>query len=499
MFLFLFTSFVALVLGCVIYWNVTLYFNYRKLKHLKGVSQYFFMPFRVPIIAPYVYFGGSKQLNETMNRFGDEETKTLRVSAVNGNSVQFCDPKLLKEIYVTKAGHFNKPEIAYTMFNVFGENILSALETETWKKHHKICAPAFSSKSLEYMCKVSSDAIDLLMETRWTKDKAFNLDLGDFSDATLDVLGKAGFGIDFSIFSEDEDGKKFRTALEQVITKGIIINRFLGSFPIVKKYVSQWTGVEQAVTTISSKLDQIIDQKESDYLTNDCESSDLLSNLVGANAQEQDLLSREELKSNAFIFAAAGHETTSTTLQWTAYELGKHPEIQQKAIEEVDTLLGKRAPTYADFPNMHYIHSIILECLRKNPPVSAIVKQVKKDVTVGKFFLPKDTRVITNIYSTNLNDKVWEEPLAFKPERFMQDRHKIQQDFTFVPFSMGLRKCIGYNFAQMEAVMMVARILQSYEFKLLNDESKKEDTVYPIPGITQRPGNLRVQLVPRSN
>ncbi|KAL9643365.1 hypothetical protein ABK040_014818 [Willaertia magna] len=113
------------------------------------------------------------------------------------------------------------------------------------------------------------------------------------------------------------------------------------------------------------------------------EDNDLLSLLVEANAQEGGLLTQQEIKSNAAIFALAGHETTSTLLQWTTYQLSKHPEMQKKAREELDrVLIDKRRPTYEDYGNLNYINAIIAETLRYHPPVGAVIKTAKKDVKI---------------------------------------------------------------------------------------------------------------------
>ncbi|KAL9653414.1 hypothetical protein ABK040_002050 [Willaertia magna] len=486
-----------------------IYKNYLKLKHIPGTWQVAFTPFKIPIISNHVYLGDQQTRDSLAQKYGDPETGTLRLTVYYGNSVSFSDPKLLKEIFTSKGSYFDKPWFVYEGFNIFGVNILSALDNETWKKHHKVCAPAFSIKNLEHVCETAVNSMDLLIERKWKvelknkKEEGFLMDLGDYSDVTLDVLGKAGFGIDLSIFTEDPEGRKFRIALETFVSLGVIVRRFLFEYPLLLNITEQVLGLSKKNQLVSDRLDEIINKRQEELKKGDgMDHNDLLSLLVEANNQEKGLLTQQEIKSNAAIFALAGHETTSTLLQWLTYELAKHPEVQAKARREIDQVLkNKRAPTYDDIGKLNYIDAIILEGLRQHPPVPSIFKVAKKDVQIGKFKLPKDTLIALLIYSVNRSEKLWENPTAFNPDRFIDPevRQKIQHDFTWIPFSMGSRKCIGFQFALFEAIMMLARILQFYEFHLLNDESKEEDKIHEVTFVTVRPGNLRVLVKERQD
>ena len=134
----------------------------------------------------------------------------------------------------------------------------------------------------------------------------------------IDVLGKAGFGLDFSIFDEKSDeGKIFRRSLEKMFTLGVIAKRFIGLNPLLSwafPFVSKVTGVDDAVKVVSDKLDQIISERTKEVeskgieeiSTGGEERKDLLSVLVEANFIQKGVLSDAELKSDAYIFSLAG-------------------------------------------------------------------------------------------------------------------------------------------------------------------------------------------------
>ena len=117
----------------------------------------------------------------------------MRMTMMSKTTVHVSDHNMLREMLVTKAANFQKPKEAYETLNIFGESILTALNQESWKKHHKICSPGFSPRNLNYMCKVAVQTCDLMFE-RWNKqlesEKEMVLNVGNYSDITLDILGK---------------------------------------------------------------------------------------------------------------------------------------------------------------------------------------------------------------------------------------------------------------------------------------------------------------------
>jgi len=179
--------------------------------------------------------------------------------------------------------------------------------------------------------------------------------------------------------------------------------------------------------------------------------------------------------------------------------LSKHPEIQQKVYDEIERVLGGRAPTYDDVPSLTYTNAVIMETLRYHPPVINVFKHVcKKATKIGKFDIPKGTLVASLIYGAHHRNELWPNANKYDPERFMdaEFRESVQHDFTWIPFSAGNRKCIGYKFALLEACVILTKMIQSYQFTLLNDESV--DPVTEKPGVTSRPtDNLKLKVTKR--
>jgi len=338
---------IALVFASVMaFLLLSIYTNYSKVKHIPGSWQFFVTLKSIPFISPHLFFGAHKTMEKLSRTCGDEK-KTVRLSMLDRNVVSICDKDMLKELLVLKGANFTKSQKLYEVFNTFGVNILSALDSssETWKNHHRVSSGAFASKNLEFMSKVAANSVDLMRSTKWDLDMKKALERGerglvidsnsDFSDATLDVLGKAGFGIDLAIFDQTasdtvSEGRIFRRALEKMFTTGVIVKRFVGLNPLLfwaESFVANYTGLTQAVSIVSKKLDQIIDDRTRELERNSNsdmspaeeladERKDLLSVLVEANTLQKGLLTRDELKSDSYIFALAGHGKFNKILQF---------------------------------------------------------------------------------------------------------------------------------------------------------------------------------------
>jgi len=287
---------------------VKIYQNTRKTQ-IPGTWQFTFAPRRIPFIAPYLYLNTRADLKKAIEKYGDSETKILRVSLIDRNVVIVYDKDLLKEMYTKQQHNLVKPS-SMDMFDIFGPNILSAPSTEEWKKHHKACFQAFSLENLKLLCGEAVNSTDLLMK-RWdqqiqsSKDGSTMINPAkDYTSITLDVIGKVGFGMDFGVFSNSSEGNTFKTAVEQVIGKGVIIRRFLNGVPILYPLVMKCTGMDNYIATIDNVLERCIEERKKEFELNqdqdDFGKKDILSLLIKANLEDK-MLTNQELKSGKYL------------------------------------------------------------------------------------------------------------------------------------------------------------------------------------------------------
>jgi cytochrome P450 len=190
-------------------------------------------------------------------------------------------------------------------------------------------------------------------------------------------------------------------------------------------------------------------------------SDNLITLLIDAG------LSDDLVRDQLLTMLIAGHDTSTAMLTWALVQLAQHPDILDRARGEVDTQLQGAPPGWVHIPQLRYIDSIVKETLRLNPPIHTANRLAIRDIVFNGHRIEAGTRVLFSIYLTHRHPSWWPEPERFLPERFAPGGPG-QAAFTYVPFGGGDRICIGAAFAQLEAKLILARLLQQFEFKLLN-------------------------------
>jgi len=157
----------------------------------------------------------------------------------------------------------------------------------------------------------------------------------------------------------------------------------------------------------------------------------------------------------------AGTETTALTLAWALYLLSNHPEAAERVRQEGQSVIGDRDPTADDYAALQYTRSVIQETMRIYPPVWGLIRVASEpDMIGGKEIKPGD-RVVVFGYGAHHNPKFWDEPEAFRPERWM-DKTKKQVKYSYIPFGAGKRSCIGGAMSQVENTLALSILLRRF-------------------------------------
>lgn len=192
---------------------------------------------------------------------------------------------------------------------------------------------------------------------------------------------------------------------------------------------------------------------------------------------EKRKLSEDEMVSLCSEFLNAGTDTTSTALQWIMANLVKYPHVQDKIVEEIrDQVIGadrneeNKEIKEEDLQNLPYLKCVILEGLRRHPPGHFVLPHaVKEDVVFNGYLLPKNAVVNFMVADIGRDPRVWEDPLEFKPERFLKDEAfdiTGTKEIKMMPFGVGRRICPGYNLALVHLEYFVANLVWNFNWKI---------------------------------
>jgi len=196
------------------------------------------------------------------------------------------------------------------------------------------------------------------------------------------------------------------------------------------------------------------------------------------------------------LFFFAGHETSSTTLTSAIFFLGKYPEIQEKAYQEVQHALQLQQEQQLlpeTVKNLTYLTAILKETLRMNTPAPFFVSRVAtEDTEILGYHIPKGTVVAVNVIPAHMSQKYWENPKKFDPDRWITGNDKKN---TIFPFASGPRMCIASKFATLEMQVTTALLLLNFKWSLARSPEYKSKIV----AFTLRPvGGMPIYLEKRN-
>ncbi|KAK2176565.1 hypothetical protein NP493_655g00003 [Ridgeia piscesae] len=183
----------------------------------------------------------------------------------------------------------------------------------------------------------------------------------------------------------------------------------------------------------------------------------------------------------------AGTDTTSTTLLWGLLYLILYPEIQAKCRLEILQAIGQdRLPSMKDRDELPYMEAVILEIQRLGSIAPSAVPHVTSEsITFRGYDLPKNTLVRANLYQSHMDPEIWEDPVAFNPDRWLDENNMLKTNPAFMPFSVGRRMCLGDSLAKMEMFLFIATLLQRFDFRMLDAGSPP--STEGIQGLTRSP------------
>ena len=164
-----------------------------------------------------------------------------------------------------------------------------------------------------------------------------------------------------------------------------------------------------------------------------------------------------------------GSDTTSTTLEWAIAELIKNPVTMKRAQEEVRRVVGNKSKLEEnDVNQMDYLKCVIKETLRLHPAAPLLApRETTSRAKLRGYDIPEKTMVYVNVWAIHRDPELWENPEEFLPERFENSKVNFNgQDFQFIPFGSGRRKCPGMTFGLASAEYMLANLLYWFDWKL---------------------------------
>lgn len=406
----------------------------------------------------------------------------VRQRVLGERAVDVFDPELLRAVMVEHADALVRWERGPEVFEgLMGQSVL-VTEGAIWQRQRRMLMPAFAPRRVAGYAALMTEAAVAGLDR--VADGPVAMDVL-YSHLTMDAISRTLFSTPI--------GADTAAAAEavQVLSETALAEMF---WPVT---LPDWLPLpgKAAKRRAQRLLHGLLGEHIAARRASGEQKNDLLGMLLALRDEASGgALSPQEVYDQCMVSFQAGHETSATALLWWSWLLATHPEVQARARGEVDAVLAGRLPTAEDAGALPYLSATLKEAMRLYPPVAAVMtRRLTRAITLGGVTLPARTLVRVTPWLLHRDPRWWpDEPLAFKPGRFLDGApHEIPRG-AYIPFGLGPRVCLGQHFAVLEMTLIAALVLQRFTL------DPTADAPVPRMAVTLRPAApLRLRLTSR--
>jgi cytochrome P450 len=357
---------------------------------------------------------------------------TIRV-ANEPDWVMLTDPEDVRQVFTGDPQVLHAGEANAILRPMLGPRSVLLLDDAEHMAQRKLLLPPFhGERMLRY-----AELVRTIAEREvaaWPADAAVEA-RPRMQAITLEVIMRAIFGVEDPARLE-----RLRAALKRMLDWSTDPRRLLLIAALGPRRLESFPAFRAAMDPVRALIAEEIARGRSDPRLEGRE--DILALLLQATHEDGSPMTVEEIRDELITLLVAGHETTATALAWALERLARHPAAWLRLREEVAA--GKEA----------YLDAVVKETLRLRPVLPIVVRHLKAPMRIGGWDLPAGVSVVPCIYLVHRDPAVYPEPLAFRPERFIESPAGT---YTWIPFGGGVRRCLGATFAlfEMKTVLRV--------------------------------------------
>jgi len=408
------------------------------------------------------------------------EKPILADSGIMGPFVIINRPDAIRRVFLDNAANYPKDALQFEkLAPALGRGLLTS-DRDEWRFQRRTVAPLFQPSSVAAYLPVMIEAVAAML-TRWEAAAAEGrvIDAArEMTALTYDIISRTVFS------SEIETGADVMSA---AITRFFDTHGRIDLWDVFKlpgwlPRPSEWR-VRPATRVFRDEVRRLLERRRARQAAGQPVPNDLVSLLAAARDPETGAaLSEQTIHDNLVTFIGAGHETTANALGWTLFLLSEYPWAFDRMAQEVDAVLGSRAPTLEDVARLDVVRMTFEEAMRLYPPVPFLSREAAGPDRIGDLDIVPGTLIIVAPWLVHRHRLLWREPDLFEPERFSPERRAKIPRFAYLPFGIGPRICIGAGFAMQEALVALAMIVRRFRPRLMPGAY-----VQPVARITLRP------------
>ncbi len=369
-------------------------------------------------------------------------------------------------------------------------------DEEIWHVAHRILLPTMGTGALkQYFPKMLEITWVLLAQLARLRPGEPFLATDLMTRMTFETIAYTGFDTRFHCL-ETSDSIPFVEAMVEVLKDAM--QAPMSVLPQALKPLASHRR-ERANAILKDTVDRIVRDRRAALERGEAVPADILQTMLTARDRVTgQRLDDANIRHQLITFLIAGHETTSGLLSYALYYLSQNPQVEAALCEEIDRVLGRDfsyPPSFADIERLDYVGRVLKETLRLCPTAPGFNKSVLRDTRLGgKYAVGKGHRIVTVLSALHRHPRYWgSDSERFDPDRFLPDAVAARHPDAYHPFGIGMRSCIGFQFALIEARLVLAMLYQRFL-------PRPQDPNYQLAHVqtlTIKPKDLQMVLLPR--
>ncbi|OIV89902.1 hypothetical protein TanjilG_11861 [Lupinus angustifolius] len=447
-------------------------------------------PTHIPIITPIIWLTKSvSQLEPIIKQLHVKYGPIVTLQIGSSPTIFINDRSIAHQALIQNGSIFSDRPVNLPMENFISKNqhnITSASYDTTWRiLRRNLTAEMLHPSRVKSFAQTRKWVLDVLLKRIKTNIKSSD------SIKAKDHIQHAMFSLlVFMCFGQRVDDEKLHDIEQGERNLLVSLKKFnvLNFWPKITKILfrKRWEELLKLRSNQEMVLVPLIrvrKEAKKNGLCNDNNNPrayvDTLLDLKLSNEGQRNL-DEGEVVALCSEFLSAGTDTTSTALQWIMANLVKHPHMQQRIVDEIRKVMAvsdkeeKEEVHEEDLEKLPYLKAVVLESLRRHPPTHFLLPHaVSEDVAFNGYLVPKKGSVNFMVAEIGRDPKVWEDPMAFKPERFLnEDGSQIEgfditgsKEIKMMPFGAGRRICPAYNLGMLHLEYFVANLVWNFDWK----------------------------------
>jgi cytochrome P450 len=399
-------------------------------------------------------------------------------------SLFICNsPDTVRQVFVEDADNFQRksPQQRHALSPLIGDGLFVS-DGEVWRERRRAVAPlTHVSRLADLAPAITSAAAE--RAAMWQTLAGQEIDaLSQMAEMTADVICRTIFGAELA-----------RTAAHTIVSAFSEYQAEIGQTDLISllglpDFFPRLHG--RRIRACAARMHAVVEGLMNEVVRGGRRyGPSLIRSLV--EQEDGGGLSVEAVRNEATVLFMAGHETTANTLAWAWFLLSQDAQSEARLHEEVDRLGGAPA-TFEDMPRLKFTRAVIEETLRLFPPVPIQARVAAEARTIAGRSVPAGAVVMLVAWLLHRHKRLWDQPDAFLPDRFMPGGSGAPSRYAYVPFSIGPRVCTGAAFGLTEAVICLATLAQKFRLRL-----RPGWEVMPVCRLTLRPGEALPMTVVR--